>query len=470
MVKSKWFIFFCCFAILVVQVASPISAAFDYYGLNLTDSIESHKMRKAQMASDNLSDYLSHCLEEQCATDAVFPEFYSGGYIKDNIFHACFVDSFDKRIEKCLSILDEFRDSVVVEYREYSFDEMQAYADSIVNKLLAMDCAIQCWAVGIQDNCIKIETTEEGFSLAKEKLHLATGNSNIKVDLSIGGKIVLESGTTLVAGDMIHTSGSNAQYFTLGATGTYNGSKAFLTCAHAVSNNSNIYCDQSTNSIGTITYRQYGTGDFAIGTLNSNYLPSHKTHTSASATTLWAGTVNTLPEEGRILNKYGSSSGIIEVVVEKTNVSLIIDSTLIRGLVRCTLKKTGDYSAPGDSGGPYWTQKDNKFCGVHSGSQYENYLCKFVFFTPYATIKAAEFTAYADHTGAWKDYSTTSHSKYCSLCKKTYYESHAAYYDPLNNKCTRCGRTGNITLSFNEDGVLVRSIDNELLHHRCYVE
>lgn len=449
-----------------VYVASPISAAFDYYGLDLSDGIESLKSRKVQRTSETFNEYLSQFLEEQRDPDAVYPDFYSGGYIDENIYHVCFVNCFDDRIGKCLSILDEFGDSVVVEYRKYSFNEMQTFADSVVDKLVSMGCNVHYWAVDVQDNCINIETTEDSFLLAKRKLHLATGKSDIKVDLSIGGNTVFESSTTLIAGDIIHTTGSNSQYFSLGATGTYNGSAAFLTCAHAVSSNSNVYYDQTSSSIGTITYRQYGNGDFAIGSLNSNYLPSHKSHCESSTPTMWTGVVNGSLDKGAVLKKYGSSSGTIEVTVESTNGSLMTGSSLVRRLVRCKVED-GDYSAPGDSGGPYWSE-DNKFCGVHSGADYNNYLCTFVYFTPYSTIKAAGFTVYADHTGTWRDYSTTSHSMYFSLCKKTYYESHAAHYDPVLNKCTKCGRTGNITLSLNEDGVLARSIESELLHTRSF--
>lgn len=35
-------------------------------------------------------------------------------------------------------------------------------------------------------------------------------------------------------------------------------------------------------------------------------------------------------------------------------------------------------------------------------------------------------------------------------------------------KCTRCGRTGNITAPLNENAPLVRSIENELLNFRSY--
>lgn len=469
MKKSKVLIFFVVFVVFTVYVIAPIAAEFDYYGLDLTEEIESLKSRKVSRASETLNEYLSHCLEEEREQDAVFPDFYSGGYIDDeNIFHACFVDCFDRRIGECLSILSEFGDSVAVEYRKYSFDEMQAYVDSVADKLLEMNCEVQFWAVDVQNNCVSIETSGESFSRAKRNLHLATGDSNIKVDLSIGGTACLESSTTLIAGDMLHTTGSDKEYFTLGATGTYNGSKAFLTCAHAVSSSSKVYYDDTSSSIGEITYRQYGVGDFAIGTLNSSYLPSHQSRCESSTPDIWNGVLKDTIDQGTKLKKYGSYSGTLYLSVSYPYATWMVNYVRLRGLVRCELKG-GDYSSKGDSGGPYWTRDTNKFCGVHSGTKLDaNGLCECVFFTPYSVISAAGFTVNAKHVGTWKDYDAVNHSIYCTLCKGTFYESHAPYYNQTLGKCTRCGRTGNITAPLNENAPLVRSIENELLNFRSY--
>lgn len=266
---------------------------------------------------------------------------------------------------------------------------------------------------------------------------------------------------------MLHTAGSNVQYFTLGATGTYNGSKAFLTCAHAVSSSSKVYYDDTSNSIGTITYRQYGKGDFAIGTLNSSFLPSHQSRCESSTPTIWSGVIKGTIDEGTTLKKYGSYSGTLELKVEKTNINWVVNSVRLTGLVRCEVK-SGDYSSKGDSGGPYWTKNTKEFCGVHSGSVTKDGICKYVYFTPYSIINAAGFTVNAKHVGTWKDYNAANHSIYCSLCKGTFYESHAAYYNQTLGKCTRCGRTGNITAPLDENAPLVRSIENELLNFRSY--
>lgn len=471
MKTNKVLIFFVVFAVFAVYVIAPVAAEFEYYGLDLTEEIESLKTRKVREASKKLDEYLSYCLEEEHDHDALFPDFCSGEYYDDEgVLHVCFVKSFDRRIGECLSILSEVKDSVIVEYRKYSFDEMQAYVDSVVDKLLAMGCEVQFWAVDIRNNCVSIETTEEGFSLAKRNLHLAAGDSDIKVDLSIGGTAYLESSTTLIAGDMLHTTGSNKSYFTLGATGTYNGYTAFLTCAHAVDSNSTVYFDNTTSSVGKISYRQYGDGDFAIGRLNSNYLPSHQSHCESSTPILWNGAAEKDIKPGDKLKKYGSYSGTIEVTVETIGISWMVNSVRLRNLVRCTINNPGDYSSPGDSGGPYWNRDTKKFCGVHSGARYENGLCKFVYFTPYSTINDAGFTVYAKHAGTWEDYNATNHALYCSLCKKTFYEAHAPYYNQMLGKCTRCGRTGNITAPLNVNAPLVRSIENKLPNFRSYGE
>ncbi len=471
MKKSKVLIFFVVFVVFTVYVIAPVAAEFDHYGLDLTEEIKSLKSRKVSRASETLNEYLSHCLEEEREQDAVFPDFYSGGYIDDeNILHACFVDCFDRRIGECLSILSEFGDSVVIEYRKYSFDEMQAYVDSVVDKLQAMGCEVQLWAVDIPNNCVSLELTEDNYLFAKENLHSAAGDSDIKVDLAIGGTISLESSTALIAGDMLHASGNpQPQYFTLGATGTYNGSKAFLTCAHSVSSNSKVYYEETSSPIGTIKYRQYGKGDFAIGSLNSNYLPSHKSYCESTTPVIWKDVFASNYSIGDELKKYGSVSGTIYLEVSKINASVTINSVKITGLVQCTIDN--GYSFGGDSGGPYWTRSGNKFCGVHCAVGLNTTSPNNTsFFTPYTLIKAAGFTVNAKHVGIWKDYDAVNHSIYCTLCKGTFYESHAPYYNQTLGKCTRCGRTGNIALSLGENAPIVRSIENELLNFRSCSE
>lgn len=288
--------------------------------------------------------------------------------------------------------------------------------------------------------------------------------------------LVLESGTTLIGGDKLAIGTSYGQAFlTLAATGTYQGYNAFLTCGHGMEVGDSVYYSDTTDPIGTIVL-SYGNnpngefdGDFSIGKLNSSFYPSHKARTGSSSTVFWKG-ICSRPEKGRILRKYGSTSGYAYLEVTESNTSRDLGYGNLKKI--SVAKITSGSSAHGDSGGPYWTADALEFCGVHVGVLYDKL---HVVFTPYEVINGKGFSVnashngswayyssaqhkmycsickdyvYQSHTGSWSDYNSTYHKAYCSVCKSTVYEPHSAYYNNALGKCTRCGRTGNFTLNF----------------------
>lgn len=266
--------------------------------------------------------------------------------------------------------------------------------------------------------------SEDSLPVAESSLVSISSNSNIEVVFEEGKPFTFETaGVTLIGGDCIKNSRLS---FTLGATGLYKGSTAFITNGHLLNKGDNIYYQKTTTQIGTLQLVRNGasqSGDFSIGTVNSKFSASHKAYVSPTSTTLWKGVDNAV--EGDIVKKYGKASKLAYAKVTSTNETVEGANGYINGMTFAKLTK--GKSEAGDSGGPYWTE-GGRFCGIHSASQPVDGI-EYVMFTPYQTIYNAGFTVYADHDGTWKDYNPTNHKLTCSLCKTTFYEAHSVYYN-----------------------------------------
>lgn len=500
--KKSVLVFTLVLVVLVVFTISPVSAEFAAYGLDLTMEIKIRQRRKASQASEKIIEFFSSCPQKDLYEP--YPEYYAGGYIDDNnIYHACFADASNKHVDECRTILSEFGDSVVIEYRKYSFSEMHDYATKVAEGLKALGCVRYSWGVDIPGNAVNIEISKDSMSLAEKSLELVADNPDIKVNLKIGSPLIFESGTTLIGGDKLGIPGGF--FITLAATGTYKGYNAFLTCGHGLNVNDKVYYSNTATPIGTVTVNRGNDpdgsffGDYSIGKLESNFSPSHKARTGSSSTILWKGTMGN-PEAGVLLRKYGSTSGFTYLKVYRLHEVTDLGCGKLQNMTLAIILSGS--STDGDSGGPYWTATDLKFCGVHAGKTKDGYAV----FTPYYVIQPGGFRPFADHdgswenyssskhkmscslcngniyeshslgswvnynstyhkalcsicesyvyrshSGSWSDYNSTYHKTYCSTCKSTVYEPHSAYYNSALGKCTRCGRTGNITNSIDPE-------------------
>lgn len=453
--KIKKILFFSiAFALLAISVVSPVSAVFAETGMDLTMEIKIMKSKRASQAKRELFELFSFCSESNSETG--YPNYYSGGYIDDdNVFHACFSDTSNKHFDECYELLSKFGDSVDIEYREHSFAEMQEYADLIADSLQKIGCNLYYWGVSVENNRVRIAMSEDSLLVAESSSASILRNSNIEVVFEEGKPFTFETGgVTLIGGDCISSPSTS---FTLGATGLYKGSTAFITCGHSMNKGDNICYQKTSTQIGTLQLVRKGasqSGDFSIGTLNSKFSASHKAYLSPTSTTLWKGVDNAV--EGDIVKKYGKTSKLAYAKVTSTNETVKGENGNINGMTFANI--TQGKSAGGDSGGPYWTE-GGRFCGIHSGSKSVDGIQQ-VMFTPYQTIYNAGFTVYADHDGTWKDYNSTNHKLTCSLCKTTFYEAHSVYYNEYLHKCTRCGRTGNIALSVNEVSSLFHRVNS----------
>lgn len=494
--KKSFLFFTIALVALIVFTVSPISAEFAAHGMDLTMELRIHKQRKATQANKRIGEFFSSCPQKDPYEP--YPDYYAGGYIDDkNVYHACFVDASNKHVDKCIALLSEFGNSVVVEYRKYSFREMHDYATKIADGLKALGCVRYSWGVDIPGNAVNIYISSDSMPLAEKNLTQIADNPDIKVNLKVGSPLIFQSNpTTLIGGDKL---GIPEGFITLAATGTYNGYDAFLTCGHLLNVGDDVYYSNTVTSIGTIKVNRGNDhdgsfyGDYSIGKLNSNFAPSHKAKISNSSSILWKGTNSNL-EPGVYVKKYGATSGYAYLRVVEIGKDIDFGYGNLHKMVSAVFH-TGT-TASGDSGGPYWTE-NLEFCGVHCGKEHET---GNAIFTPYSVIQPGGFRPYAKHdgswenysssqhrlscslcnsyyyeshflgswtnhsstshkafcsicesyiygahSGSWSDYNTTYHKKYCRICKSTIYEPHSAYYNNSLGKCTRCGHTGTIT-------------------------
>lgn len=158
----------------------------------LTMEIRVYRQRNAALASDRILDYFNHCAQKGEPYD-IYPDYYAGGYIgDDNIYHACFADASDRHVEECLKILSEFGDYVKIEYRKYSYTELQEYADKVADGLKALGCVRYNWGVDVSEGTVNIGVDEDSIALAMESLALVADNPDIKVIIEVGYPLILE--------------------------------------------------------------------------------------------------------------------------------------------------------------------------------------------------------------------------------------------------------------------------------------
>ncbi|MGN0809219.1 MAG: trypsin-like serine protease [Christensenellales bacterium] len=464
--------------VILAVMISPYSAVFAETGMDLSQEIKIIQQHEAALAD---SDFTERMYAESSSSNiSREPDYYAGHYYDDTgVLHICFAKSASERMIDYQDLLQKYKGKVTFECRDFSFNELCEYADQFAISLKELGCTVYSWGPEVEYNMVIIFVSNESYELALSSIASINTVPNLEVQINTSEAAQLESGTETISGDHIiaQTTTGSTSHVTLAATGKYNGQNAFLTCGHTITSSSS-FLSANNATFGTtslVNYSNNGYGDFAIGYLNSNFNPSHRVRTSSTSTTLWKGYALTLGKN-KVVKKYGYNSGLAYANIVILSISESFTSngttTTIKGLVKA--KITSGSTSLGDSGGPYWLEDGNLFCGVHSGRVYQNGEL-YVYFTPYKTIKDSGFTVNADHTGTytyhnttnhkndctlcghvvyephtcdWDDYNSTYHKGYCSICNTTVYEPHSAYYSSSQNKCTRCGRVGNITTSY----------------------
>ena len=189
---------------------------------------------------------------------------------------------------------------------------------------------------------------------------------------------------SLVGGSPISSNGAG---MTLGGSGTYNRTVAFLTCGHGMTVGADLLAGNTI--VGTVSRVQRAdnaSGDYSITAAASGYTASSYVLTTGGNTLRYGGYL-TNPAVGTYLYKYGKSSGQAYCKVTETGVSVLADKTITITNMTVASIESGTTGA-GDSGGPY--RNGDYFCGIHQGSNTSTNVT-YVYFTPYAEPYNAGF-------------------------------------------------------------------------------
>lgn len=339
---------------------------------------------KAQESAMNAHEtlYSNFRLDEN--DEYIYPMEFAGSYIdKDKL--VILLSEHDENDEKYYKELLEEYDCVEIETVEYSYNELREMSEKAVDSIKE-EYTVLSYGVGMRDNNIKIGIETTVLPRNTESIFEKTEGVDLgRIQIVLEEPMKMEA---LVAGDSITSPAS----VTLGMCGEYNGYSSIVTCGHGITLNSTV--KKGTITLGTVAYRRYTiesnnyncTGDFSIIKVPSQTL-SNRVKTGSTSSTTITGTYSS-PPEGALLYKYGKTTKQSLVEVTGVNITWTIDGKKTKGLTKAIIS-SGD-SDGGDSGGPY--RHNNKFCGVHKGSQVSG-TKKYVYFTPYSYIKNAGFTA-----------------------------------------------------------------------------
>lgn len=387
-----------------------------------------------------------------------YPDYYGGCYIgDDNLYHIRLTASSDQAKETLDTLFGEYMDVVVYESCDASFNDLQEYVHTVAYDIMDAGYDVASWYVDVTNGNVVVRVLPECIEAVQAMVDneldfLHSYNAEAEADSCnyAGPSIIIEQGAymqhdaaPIYGGDRI---GINGYGYSAGVCGYFNGQKALVTAGHGVTTGDTVqYNGVNIGTAAKIQFSHNEAGDYAVFVLNDAAELTHKIgNTEHGITILNKGIVST-PTVGTYIQKYGSTSGYAYGKIASVNevFNSMNYNIKLTGLTHAIL--TSGSNAGGDSGGPYLIQ--NAFCGVHSGSANKG---QDVFFTPYASIADAGFSAIARHDcTSWSDAGPGGHSGYCAVCKEVVVESHTDYWNPTNERCSRCGRTGPIFVEGN---------------------
>jgi len=314
---------------------------------------------------DALNSYfkLTEYFEKDEFGAPIYPKEYAGEYIDDN---NKLVVQITKKFndERILAFLKSDK-NITVKNVKYSYQDLIAYK-STANALYKSEIKVTSDGVDIKKNKYKISVQKEDLNKASLKYSKSTNTES---------PIVFEEGeqaiaTSLWGGDRIFNEHNN-EFMTIGISGTYNGSKAILTCGHSnekfgISSPSYPYIKNIYNRIGQVVYQQANTGtlnygvnslgDFAIVNISSSDTISNYVQPGVQIT----GTYSSVPV-GTTIYKYGTTTGYSWGNVTGINIRATYSGSpgtlyVVGGLYSMSMQNDSGTAAisPGDSGGPVW--------------------------------------------------------------------------------------------------------------------
>jgi len=294
----------------------------------------------------------------------VYPDDFAGNYIDYDTLHVQVTSQ--EAIENYKPLLEGYDDCVCYDVVDYSYNELYKLAESVVDSLPDRKAFVEYY-VDIKENKAVVCILEDYKEITKECIP-----DDRRLEITFAKEYVTEE-TSVIAGSEISSSG---QYFTLGGSGTYGSSTAFLTSGHNLVNGSAVYYNGSTiGNISVLNYYNNCTGDYAIIPASSGYTSTSAVYNAPGSTTYFSSYLLN-PTIGTYLYKYGKAS--YQATCQVTDIGVTSNTSIgkVYGLTKATI--TSGSTTNGDSGGPY--RYGLYFCGIHHG-RLDN--TSYVYFTPY---------------------------------------------------------------------------------------
>lgn len=423
-------------ALALLLFAMPLSSAKAIDSIDMTEEVKLIKARATDAGELLMAHYYHTGYIDK------YPDYYAGCYIgDDNLLHIRVCYSSKNVVPEILELLHEYQDVIVIEYGEYSRNELLEYADSLANELMDKGIAVTSWGVDeitskVQIGVLDTEVMSTQVLLNENELS-SLQPAIAEIEIKAQDYLELESLTNGDPGSLINGS------YSLGVYGYYNGQRAFVTCAHGgavVGGTATI----GSYATGRYTYVQCAhdeIGDYAIGLLNGSVTMKHIFGSNDDYVIMGMAYS---PLVGSDLYKYGGMSDSYasgEVIIRDTTfpVNYLGNSITVKGI--SGMEIVSGSTTGGDSGGPYVTY-DYRFCGTHEGKLTDG-TRTIVYFTPGKYIYRSGFTPLVDHTTNWVAKDENYHHGTCPSCLKYSEEEHAPYWDETTiPHCTRCGFLG----------------------------
>ncbi len=144
----------------------------DVYAISSQNNVQ-QKLLDQQLAVDASEALMQYFFDNGWVTE--YPDYYGGGYIKNNIFNVRLVAPTDQIMDVLDKIFEPYKEAVAYELCDISQKDAQAYADETAKVLIADGYAITHWytdnitgniVIGVQETDIQ-EVTEQVAHIQK---------------------------------------------------------------------------------------------------------------------------------------------------------------------------------------------------------------------------------------------------------------------------------------------------------------
>lgn len=327
----------------------------------------------------------------------LFPDDYAGSFIEGDKLVILLTDLSDITSSKYRTWAKEYADYIVFENAMYSYNKLQECADSIAQAVSDNNYTVTEYYVSETENdiVIGVKDSKTTDNLLEHEL-FKEFSVPVRIEQS---EFTTPTTTNLRGGNKLVNIINPYQNIdiTLSCCGTYDGSKAILTCGHGGQSAGDAikYNSYTGSTIGTVNYHRYynnGTGDFEIikVTNTSSFDTTNQITSSYSVTGTYPDPpVNTvLKYYSRVTNTHFGYG-----VVNERNMIIVYDTLpTIKGLTQ--IKVTYGDCNLGDSGGPVFQETSSgcvNYCGVIHGKKLSGgYL--YIAFTPLKYISSVGFS------------------------------------------------------------------------------